>query len=136
MSQISGYHPPPLSTDGAQEDFDFSTQRPSVCNSVSGPFCSMASYPRLSSFIRAARETRMPSTIIRQFPFRKPRKSTGGANRTSQDRATRRIPVGAARLLGHRLNERGLKAEKTSRFGLDSCDVAHALRQFRMNWSI
>jgi len=121
MSQISGYHHLTLSTDGAQEDFDFYTKALGL-HSVKRTVLFDGVLPVYHLYYGGKNGD--ASTIITTFPFRKP--GIYGRRGSNQSKIVQQaIPVGAADFWVNRLNERGIKAEKTSRFGLDRVMFAH-----------
>ncbi|MFZ3580657.1 glyoxalase [Loktanella sp. DJP18] len=64
------------------------------------------------------------STIITTFPFKKP--GVRGRRGSNQSKVVKQaIPVGASDYWMNRLNEKGVKAEKTTRFGADRVAFEH-----------
>ena len=129
MSRISGYHHLTLSTDGAQEDFDFYTKALGL-HSVKRTVLFDGVIPVYHLYYGSPDGD--ASTIITTFPFRKP--GVYGRRGTNQSRAIlQAIPKGAAGFWVDRLNGRGIAATKTTRFGADRvvfahpCGIAHEL---------
>lgn len=129
MSRISGYHHLTLSTDGAQEDFDFYTKALGL-HSVKRTVLFDGVIPVYHLYYGSPNGD--ASTIITTFPFRKP--GVYGRRGTNQSRAIlQAIPKGAAGFWVDRLNGRGIEATKTTRFGADRvvfahpCGIAHEL---------
>ena len=129
MSQISGYHHLTMSTDGAQEDFDFYTKDLGL-HSVKRTVLFDGTIPVYHLYYGSPNGD--ASTIITTFPFRKP--GIYGRRGTNQSRTIMQaIPMGAADFWVDRLNARGLKADKITRFGADRvafehpCGIAHEL---------
>ena len=121
MAQISGYHHLTLSTDGAQEDFDFYTKTLGLY-SVKRTVLFDGVIPVYHLYYGAKNGDE--STIITTFPFRKP--GVYGRRGTNQSKVVQQaIPVGASDFWVNRLNERGIKATKGNRFGLDRVEFAH-----------
>lgn len=121
MSRISGYHHLTLSTDGAQEDFDFYTKTLGL-HSVKRTVLFDGVLPVYHLYYGSPDGD--ASTIITTFPFRKP--GVYGRRGTNQSRAIlQAIPKGAAQFWVDRLNERGIEAHKTTRFGADRVVFAH-----------
>jgi len=129
MSKISGYHHLTLSTDGAQEDYDFYTKTLGL-HSVKRTVLFDGVLPVYHLYYGGRNGD--ASTIITTFPFRKP--GVYGRRGSNQSKIVQQaIPVGASDFWVNRLNERGVTAEKTSRFGLDRvafehpCGIPHEL---------
>ena len=129
MSQIGGYHHLTMSTDGAQEDFDFYTKDLGL-HSVKRTVLFDGTIPVYHLYYGSPNGD--ASTIITTFPFRKP--GIYGRRGTNQSRTIMQaIPMGAADFWVDRLNARGLKADKITRFGADRvafehpCGIAHEL---------
>lgn len=121
MSQISGYHHLTMSTDGAQEDFDFYTKTLGL-HSVKRTVLFDGTIPVYHLYYGSPDGD--ASTIITTFPFRKP--GVYGRRGTNQSRTIMQaIPKGAAQFWVDRLNERGIKAHTTTRFGADRVVFAH-----------
>lgn len=121
MSQISGYHHLTLSTDGAQEDFDFYTKTLGL-HSVKRTVLFDGVLPVYHLYYGSPDGD--ASTIITTFPFRKP--GVYGRRGTNQSRTIMQaIPKGAAQFWVDRLNARGIPADKTTRFGADRVVFAH-----------
>lgn len=121
MSAIRGYHHLTMSTDGAQEDFDFFTKDLglySVKRTVL--FDGVLPVYHLYYGSRDGAE----STILTTFPFRKP--GIYGRRGTNQSKVVQQaIPMGASEFWVNRLNERGIEATKGNRFGLDRVEFRH-----------
>ena len=129
MALVSGYHHLTLSTDGAQEDYDFYTKTLGL-HSVKRTVLFDGRIPVYHLYYGAPQGD--PSTIITTFPFRKP--GIFGKRGTNQTKIIQQaIPVGASEFWVNRLNERNIPAEKTSRFGLTRvafkhpCGIPHEL---------
>ncbi|SFZ86868.1 glyoxalase family protein [Devosia enhydra] len=129
MSKISGYHHLTLSTDGAQEDFDFYTKTLGL-HSVKRTVLFDGVLPVYHLYYGSPDGD--ASTIITTFPFRKP--GVYGRRGTNQSRAIlQAIPKGASAFWVDRLNGRGITATKVTRFGADRvvfnhpCGIPHEL---------
>ncbi|SDW88771.1 VOC family protein [Roseicitreum antarcticum] len=129
MSKVSGYHHLTLSTDGAQEDFDFYTKTLGL-HSVKRTVLFDGVIPVYHLYYGGKNGD--ASTIITTFPFRKP--GVYGRRGSNQSKIVQQaIPVGAAEFWVNRLNERGIAAAKLTRFGLDRvafdhpCGIPHEL---------
>lgn len=121
MSQISGYHHLTMSTDGAQEDFDFYTKDLGL-HSVKRTVLFDGVIPVYHLYYGSPNGD--ASTIITTFPFRKP--GVYGRRGTNQARTIMQaIPMGAADFWVDRLNGRGIEAKKITRFGADRVAFAH-----------
>lgn len=121
MSQISGYHHLTMSTDGAQEDFDFYTKTLGL-HSVKRTVLFDGTIPVYHLYYGSPDGD--ASTIITTFPFRKP--GVYGRRGTNQSRTIMQaIPKGAAQFWVDRLNERGIEAHTITRFGADRVVFAH-----------
>ena len=121
MSGISGYHHLTLSTDGAQEDFDFYTKTLGL-HSVKRTVLFDGAIPVYHLYYGSPGGD--ASTIITTFPFRKP--GVYGRRGTNQSRAIlQAIPKGAADFWVDRLNGRGIEARKVTRFGGERVVLAH-----------
>ncbi|MCA0204200.1 glyoxalase [Pararhodobacter sp.] len=121
MSQISGYHHLTMSTDGAQEDFDFYTKDLGL-HSVKRTVLFDGVIPVYHLYYGSPNGD--ASTIITTFPFRKP--GIYGRRGTNQARTIMQaIPMGAADFWVDRLNGRGIEAKKITRFGADRVAFAH-----------
>lgn len=121
MALVSGYHHLTLSTDGAQEDFDFYTKTLGL-HSVKRTVLFDGVIPVYHLYYGSPDGD--ASTIITTFPFRKP--GVYGRRGTNQSRAIMQaIPRGAADFWVDRLNERGIPASKVTRFGADRVVFAH-----------
>ncbi|WP_373354767.1 glyoxalase [Pseudoroseicyclus sp. CXY001] len=119
--KINGYHHLTMSTDGAQEDYDFFTKDLGLY-SVKRTVLFDGVLPVYHLYYGSKNGDE--STIITTFPFRKP--GVYGRRGTNQSKVVQQaIPVGAADFWINRLNERGHKAVKTNRFGLDRVEFAH-----------
>jgi glyoxalase family protein len=121
MSAISGYHHLTMSTDGAQEDYDFYTGVLGLY-SVKRTVLFDGVLPVYHLYYGSRNGD--ASTIITTFPFRKP--GVYGRRGTNQSKIVQQaIPVGASEFWVNRLNEHGIAASKSSRFGLDRVDFNH-----------
>ncbi len=121
MAQVSGYHHLTMSTDGAQEDFDFYTKALGL-HSVKRTVLFDGVIPVYHLYYGSPNGD--ASTIITTFPFRKP--GVFGRRGTNQSRTIMQsIPVGAADFWVERLNARGIEAKKLTRFGADRVAFAH-----------
>lgn len=121
MGKINGYHHLTLSTDGAQEDFDFYTKALGL-HSVKRTVLFDGAIPVYHLYYGSPNGD--ASTIITTFPFRKP--GVYGRRGTNQSRSIlQSIPVGAADFWVDRLNARGITATKSSRFGADRVLFTH-----------
>src|SRR5690606_31854764 len=121
MSGISGYHHLTLSTDGAQEDFDFYTKTLGL-HSVKRTVLFDGVLPVYHLYYGSPDGD--ASTIITTFPFRKP--GVYGRRGTNQSRAIlQAIPKGAADFWVDLLNARGTEAHKVTRFGTERVIFAH-----------
>ena len=113
MSRISGYHHLTLSTDGAQEDFDFYTKALGL-HSVKRTVLFDGVIPVYHLYYGSPNGD--ASTIITTFPFRKP--GVYGRRGTNQSRTIlQAIPKGASGFWVDRLNGRGIEATQTARVG-------------------
>ena len=118
---INGFHHLTLSTDGAQEDFDFYTKVLGL-HSVKRTVLFDGTIPVYHLYYGSPNGD--ASTIITTFPFRKP--GVYGRRGTNQSRTIMQsIPKGAADFWVNRLNERGIEAIKITRFGMDRVAFAH-----------
>lgn len=129
MALISGYHHLTLSTDGAQEDFDFYTKTLGL-HSVKRTVLFDGVLPVYHLYYGA--KNGEASTIITTFPFRKP--GIFGRRGTNQSKIIQQaIPVGASEFWVNRLNGLGIAATKITRFGADRvaflhpCGIPHEL---------
>ena len=121
MGSISGYHHLTMSTDGAQEDFDFYTKALGL-HSVKRTVLFDGVIPVYHLYYGSPNGD--ASTIITTFPFRKP--GVYGRRGTNQSRTIMQsIPKGAADFWVDRLNGLGIAAEKVTRFGLDRAVFSH-----------
>ena len=121
MSRISGYHHLTLSTDGVQEDYDFYTRALGLY-SVKRTVLFDGVLPVYHLYYGSRGGD--ASTIITTFPFRKP--GIYGRRGSNQSKIVMQaIPVGAAEFWVNRLNERGIAATRTTRFGADRVVFAH-----------
>lgn len=129
MSKISGYHHLTLSTHGVQEDYDFYTKTLGLY-SVKRTVLFDGVLPVYHLYYGAKNGD--ASTIITTFPFKKP--GVYGRRGSNQSKVVMQaIPVGAADYWVNRLNEKGVKAAKITRFGADRvvfehpCGIPHEL---------
>lgn len=121
MAYVNGYHHLTLSTDGAQEDYDFYTKTLGLY-SVKRTVLFDGTIPVYHLYYGS--KAGDASTIITTFPFKKP--GIYGRRGTNQTRTIMQvIPVGAADFWVDRLNARGVPATKGSRFGLTRVIFAH-----------
>jgi glyoxalase family protein len=121
MSIVSGYHHLTLSTDGAQDDYDFYTKTLGLY-SVKRTVLFDGTIPVYHLYYGSKHGD--ASTIITTFPFRKP--GVYGRRGTNQTRTIMQvIPVGASDFWVDRLNAHGVPATKGSRFGLTRVVFAH-----------
>lgn len=121
MALVSGYHHLTLSSDGAQEDYDFYTKTLGL-HSVKRTVLFDGTIPVYHLYYGSRGGD--ASTIITSFPFRKP--GVFGKRGTNQSKTIMQaIPVGASEFWVNRLNDRGLTAAKTTRFGIDRVAFAH-----------
>ncbi len=121
MSLVSGYHHLTMSTDGAQEDFDFFTKDLGL-HSVKRTVLFDGVLPVYHLYYGSKNGD--ASTIFTTFPFRKPGVfGRRGSNQSKIIQAA--IPVGASDFWVERLNKRGNKARKTSRFGITRVALEH-----------
>ena len=121
MPSVSGYHHLTLSTDGAQEDFDFYTKALGL-HSVKRTVLFDGTIPVYHLYYGSRDGD--ASTIITTFPFRKP--GVYGRRGTNQTRTIMQaIPPGASDFWVDRLNGRGVPARKGSRFGLTRVMLEH-----------
>jgi glyoxalase family protein len=129
MALVSGYHHLTLSTDGAQEDYDFYTKTLGLY-SIKRTVLFDGTIPVYHLYYGS--KAGDASTIITTFPFRKP--GIYGRRGTNQTRTIMQsIPVGSADYWVDRLNAAGITATKGSRFGLTRvifthpCGIPHEL---------
>ncbi len=129
MTQISGYHHLTLSTHGVQEDYDFYTKTLGLY-SVKRTVLFDGVLPVYHLYYGAKNGD--ASTIITTFPFKKP--GVYGRRGSNQSKVVMQaIPVGASDYWVNRLNEKGVTATKTTRFGADRvvfehpCGIPHEL---------
>jgi glyoxalase family protein len=121
MNLVSGYHHLTMSTDGAQEDFDFFTKDLGL-NSVKRTVLFDGVLPVYHLYYGSRNGD--ASTIFTTFPFRKP--GVFGRRGTNQSKVIQAaIPVGAAEFWVNRLNGRGVTAKKFSRFGITRVALEH-----------
>ncbi|MTE01968.1 glyoxalase [Paracoccus sp. YIM 132242] len=121
MNPVSGFHHLTLSTDGAQEDFDFYTKTLGL-HSVKRTVLFDGVIPVYHLYYGSPQGD--ASTIITTFPFRKP--GVYGRRGTNQSRTIMQsIPKGAAEFWVDRLNAAGIPAAKITRFGADRVVLAH-----------
>ncbi len=124
MSLINGWHHLTMSTDGAQEDFDFFTKDLGL-HSVKRTVLFDGVLPVYHLYYGGKNGD--ASTIFTTFPFRKPGVfGRRGTNQTKIIQAS--IPVGAADFWVNRLNGRGVEARKFNRFGADARGLRASLR--------
>lgn len=129
MTRISGYHHLTLSTHGVQEDYDFYTKTLGLY-SVKRTVLFDGVLPVYHLYYGARNGD--ASTIITTFPFKKP--GVFGRRGSNQSKVVMQsIPVGASEFWVNRLNEKGVTAVKTARFGADRvvfehpCGIPHEL---------
>ncbi len=121
ISLVSGYHHLTLSTDGAQEDYDFYTKTLGLY-SVKRTVLFDGTLPVYHLYYGSKHGD--ASTIITTFPFKKP--GVYGRRGTNQSRSIMQsIPVGASGYWVDRLNAKGIATTKTTRFGLTRVTFAH-----------
>ena len=121
MSLISGFHHLTMSTDGAQEDFDFFTKELGL-HSIKRTVLFDGVLPVYHLYYGS--KSGDPSTIFTSFPFRKPGVyGKRGSNQSKIIQAA--IPVGASEFWVNRLNARKVKATKINRFGIDRVALDH-----------
>ncbi len=121
MAFVSGYHHLTLSTDGAQEDYDFYTKTLGLY-SVKRTVLFDGTIPVYHLYYGSRNGD--ASTIITTFPFKKP--GIYGRRGTNQSRTIMQsIPVGSADFWVDRLNAHGVPVTKGSRFGLTRVLFAH-----------
>jgi glyoxalase family protein len=129
MTTISGYHHLTMSTDGAQEDYDFYTKTLGL-HSVKRTVLFDGVLPVYHLYYGSRNGD--ASTIITTFPFRKP--GVYGRRGTNQSKIIQQaIPVGSADFWVNRLNGLGVPAVRLDRFGLTRvafdhpCGIPHEL---------
>lgn len=121
MSFVSGYHHLTMSTDGAQDDYDFYTKTLGLY-SIKRTVLFDGTIPVYHLYYGSKNGD--ASTIITTFPFRKP--GVFGRRGTNQTRTIMQsIPVGASDFWVERLNGKGVAARTASRFGLTRVLFAH-----------
>lgn len=121
MSLITGYHHLTLCTDGVQEDFDFYTKALGL-HSVKRTVLFDGVLPVYHLYYGGRNGD--ASTIITTFPFRKP--AVYGRRGSNQSKIVQQaIPVSTSDFWVNRLNERGIPAEKITRFGADRVSFKH-----------
>jgi glyoxalase family protein len=121
MAFVSGYHHLTMSTDGAQEDYDFYTKTLGLY-SIKRTVLFDGTIPVYHLYYGSKNGD--ASTIITTFPFKKP--GIYGRRGTNQSRTIMQsIPVGASDYWVDRLNKHGVPATKGSRFGLTRVMFAH-----------
>jgi glyoxalase family protein len=121
MALVSGYHHLTMSTDGAQEDYDFFTKALGLY-SVKRTVLFDGTIPVYHLYYGSKHGD--ASTIITTFPFRKP--GIFGRRGTNQTRTIMQsIPEGSADFWVDRLNGMGVAATKGSRFGITRVMFAH-----------
>jgi glyoxalase family protein len=114
MALVSGYHHLTMSTDGAQEDYDFFTRALGLY-SVKRTVLFDGVLPVYHLYYGSRHGD--ASTILTTFPFKKP--GVYGRRGTNQTRTIMlSIPQGAADWWVDRLNGMGVPAKKSERFGL------------------
>jgi len=122
MSKISGFHHLTLSTDGVQEDHDFYTRTLGLY-SVKRSVLFDGVLPVYHLYC-GARGGDASTIITTTFPFRKPAVyGRRGSNRSKV--VQQAIAVGATDFWVNRLGERGIAAEKFTRFGRDRVAFLH-----------
>jgi glyoxalase family protein len=121
MGLISGFHHLTMSTDGAQDDFNFFTGDLGL-HSVKRTVLFDGVLPVYHLYYGSHNGD--ASTIFTTFPFRKP--GVFGRRGTNQSKIIQAsIPVGAVEFWVNRLNGRGVKAKKFSRFGIARVGLEH-----------
>jgi glyoxalase family protein len=121
MAQISGYHHLTMSTDGAQEDYDFFTKDLGLY-SIKRTVLFDGVLPVYHLYYGS--KSGDTSTIFTTFPFRKPGVfGRRGSNQSKIIQAS--IPLGASEFWVNRLNQRGINAKKISRFGIARVALCH-----------
>lgn len=121
MAFVSGFHHMTLSTDGAQEDFDFHTKTLGLY-SVKRTVLFNGTIPLYHLYYGSKYGD--ASIIITTFPFKKP--GIYGRRGTNQARTIMQtVPEGAADFWVDRLNAHGVPATKGSRFGMTRVMFAH-----------
>jgi glyoxalase family protein len=119
MAKISGWHHLTMSTDSAQDDYDFYTKTLGL-HSVKRTVLFDGVLPVYHLYYGAKNGD--ASTIITTFPFRKP--GIYGRRGSNQSKVIMQaIPVGAADFWVNRLNERGVAATKIAH----PCGIPHEL---------
>ncbi|WP_292655396.1 VOC family protein [Mesorhizobium sp.] len=125
MARVSGYHHLTLSTDSAQEDFDFYTKALGL-HSVKRTVLFDGVIPVYHLYYGSPNGD--ASTIITTFPFRKP--GVYGRRGSNQSRTIMQsIPKGAADFWVDRLNARGIEAIKAP-----TVRLSHIPAVSRMSW--
>jgi len=118
---ISGYHHVTMSTEGAQEEYDFST-RDLGLHSIKRTVLFDGVLPVYH--LHYGGKNGDASTIFTTFPFRKP--CVYGGRGTNQSKIIQMsIQVGASEFWVSRLNSRGVKAIKANRFGAARVSFQH-----------
>lgn len=118
---ISGYHHVTMSTDGAQEDYDFFIKDLGL-HSIKRTVLFDGVLPVYHLYYGGKNGD--ASTIFTTFPFRKP--GVYGRRGTNQSKIIQMsIPVSASEFWVNRLNSRGVKAVKASRFGAARVSFQH-----------
>ena len=121
MSLVSGFHHLTMSTDGAQDDFDFFTKDLGL-HSIKRTVLFDGVLPVYHLYYGS--KTGDASTIFTSFPFRKP--GVYGRRGSNQSKIVQAaIPKGASEFWVNRLNARKIKAAKISRFGIDRVALDH-----------
>ena len=121
MTRISGYHHLTMSTDGAQEDYDFFTKDLGL-HSIKRTVLFDGVLPVYHLYYGSRNGD--ASTIFTSFPFRK--SGVFGRRGSNQSKIVQAaIPLGASEFWVNRLNGRGVKAAKSSRFGIARVALEH-----------
>lgn len=121
MSLVSGFHHLTMSTDGAQDDFDFFTKDLGL-HSIKRTVLFDGVLPVYHLYYGS--KSGDASTIFTSFPFRKP--GVYGRRGSNQSKIVQAaIPKGASEFWVNRLNARKIKAAKISRFGIDRVALDH-----------
>ena len=121
MALVSGFHHLTMSTDGAQEDYDFFTKDLGL-HSIKRTVLFDGVLPVYHLYYGS--KSGDASTIFTSFPFRK--RGVYGRRGTNQSKIIQAaIPKGASEFWVNRLNKRGVKATKISRFGIDRVALDH-----------
>ena len=121
MALISGFHHLTLSSDGAQDDFDFYTKTLGL-HSIKKTVLFDGTIPVYHLYYGSRNGD--PSTIVTSFPFRKP--GIMGKRGTNQSKVIQlSIPPGAADFWVNRIGASGGQAKKFSRFGMTRVSLTH-----------